>query len=51
MSDKMLEHIIKNVKAIDHIEFVRIGTRIPVILVENECHLLLGNNRADDQYD
>ncbi len=32
MSDNVLEFIIKNVKAIPHVEFVRIGTRIPVTL-------------------
>ena len=32
MADSMLEYIIKNVKAIPHVEFVRIGSRIPVTL-------------------
>ena len=32
MGDNVLEFIIKNVKAIPHVEFVRIGTRIPVTL-------------------
>ena len=32
MADNMLEYIIKNVKAIPHVEFVRIGSRIPVTL-------------------
>ncbi len=32
LGDNMLESIIKNVKAIPHVEFVRIGTRIPVTL-------------------
>jgi len=32
MSDKVLEYIIKSLKAIPHVEFVRIGTRIPVTL-------------------
>jgi len=32
LGDGMLEHIIKTVKAIPHVEFVRIGTRIPVTL-------------------
>ncbi len=32
MGDNILEYIIKNVKAIPHVEFVRIGTRIPVTL-------------------
>lgn len=32
LGDNLLEFIIKNVKAIPHVEFVRIGTRIPVTL-------------------
>ena len=32
MGDNVLEYIIKTVKSIPHIEFVRIGTRIPVTL-------------------
>lgn len=32
MSDRMLEHIIKSIKEISHVEFVRIGTRVPVTL-------------------
>ena len=32
LSDRILEHIIQEVKAIQHVEFVRIGTRIPVTL-------------------
>ncbi|MDP2653657.1 MAG: KamA family radical SAM protein [Candidatus Omnitrophota bacterium] len=32
LADNLLEYIIKNVKAIPHVEFVRIGTRIPVTL-------------------
>jgi lysine 2,3-aminomutase len=32
LSDKVLEHIIKTLKSIPHVEFVRIGTRIPVTL-------------------
>ncbi len=32
LGDGMLEYIIKTVKAIPHVEFVRIGTRIPVTL-------------------
>ena len=32
MSDRVLEHIIKTLKEIPHVEFVRIGTRIPVTL-------------------
>ncbi len=32
LSDEILEDIIKNIKAIPHVELVRIGTRIPVTL-------------------
>jgi lysine 2,3-aminomutase len=32
LGDRMLEYIISSVKAISHVEFVRIGTRIPVTL-------------------
>ena len=32
MSDRVLEYLIKTLKAIPHVEFVRIGTRIPVTL-------------------
>lgn len=32
LGDGMLEHIIKTLKAIPHVEFVRIGTRIPCTL-------------------
>jgi len=32
LSDRVLEYIIKTVKSIPHVEFVRIGTRIPVTL-------------------
>ncbi len=32
LGDNLLEYIIKNVKAIGHVEFVRIGTRVPVTL-------------------
>jgi len=32
LSDKVLEHIISTLKSIPHVEFVRIGTRIPVTL-------------------
>jgi lysine 2,3-aminomutase len=32
LSDSMLEYLIKNIKAIKHVEFVRLGTRVPVTL-------------------
>lgn len=32
LSDRLLEYVIKTVKAIPHVEFVRIGTRVPVTL-------------------
>ena len=44
LSDRVLEYIIKTLKAIAHVEFVRIGTRIPVTLpqrVTNELVTML----------
>lgn len=32
LSDTLLEYLIKNIKAIPHVEFLRIGTRMPVTL-------------------
>lgn len=32
LSDRVLEHIIKTVKEIPHVEFLRIGTRVPVTM-------------------
>ncbi|MBF0511908.1 MAG: KamA family radical SAM protein [Candidatus Omnitrophica bacterium] len=32
LSDKMLEYLISSIKAIPHVEFVRIGTRVPATL-------------------
>jgi lysine 2,3-aminomutase len=32
LADNVLEYIIRSVKSIEHVEFVRIGTRIPVTL-------------------
>ena len=32
LSDRVLEHIIKTLKTIPHVEFIRIGTRVPVTL-------------------
>lgn len=32
LSDRVLEYIVQEIKAIPHVEFVRIGTRIPVTL-------------------
>ncbi len=32
LSDRVLEHIIKTLKSIPHVEFVRIGSRVPVTL-------------------
>src|SRR3989338_5353596 len=41
MGDRMLEYIISSVKAIPHVEFVRIGTRIPVTLPQRVTPELL----------
>ncbi len=32
LSDRTLEYIIKSIKEIPHVEFVRIGTRVPVVM-------------------
>ncbi len=32
LSNSTLEHILKNIRAIKHVEFIRIGTRVPVSL-------------------
>ncbi|HQP10122.1 MAG TPA: lysine 2,3-aminomutase [Candidatus Omnitrophota bacterium] len=32
LSDRVLEYILKTIKEIRHVEFVRIGTRVPVVL-------------------
>jgi lysine 2,3-aminomutase len=42
LSDRMLEFIIKSVKAIPHVEFVRIGTRVPVALPQRVTSELVG---------
>ena len=41
LGDRMLEYIISSVKAIKHVEFVRIGTRIPVTLPQRVTPALL----------
>ncbi|MCK5082381.1 MAG: KamA family radical SAM protein [Candidatus Omnitrophica bacterium] len=42
LGDRMLEYIIKTVKAIPHVEFVRIGTRVPVVLPQRVTSELVG---------
>ncbi|MCR4338125.1 MAG: KamA family radical SAM protein, partial [Candidatus Omnitrophica bacterium] len=42
LSDRLLEYLIKNLKAIPHVEFVRIGTRIPVTLPQRVTPALVG---------
>ena len=42
LGDNLLEYIIKNVKAIPHVEFVRIGSRIPVTLPQRVTPELVG---------
>jgi lysine 2,3-aminomutase len=32
MSDEMLDYILSNIRRIDHVEIIRIGTRVPVVL-------------------
>jgi len=44
MSDERLEHIIAGIRAIDHVQIIRIGTRVPVVLpmriTEKLCTML-----------
>ncbi|MCK5179940.1 MAG: KamA family radical SAM protein [Candidatus Omnitrophica bacterium] len=42
LSNRMLEYIVKSVKAIPHVEFVRIGTRVPVVLPQRVTSELVG---------
>jgi lysine 2,3-aminomutase len=41
LSDGLLEHIFKNVRSIPHVEFLRIGTRVPVTLPQRITPALL----------
>jgi lysine 2,3-aminomutase len=44
INDNILEYIIKDLRAIDHVEIIRIGTRAPVVfpqrITENLCNIL-----------
>lgn len=44
INDGILEYILKNLRAIDHVEIIRIGTRAPVVfpqrITENLCNIL-----------
>lgn len=44
INDNILEYILKNLRAIDHVEIIRIGTRAPVVfpqrITENLCNIL-----------
>ena len=42
LSNRMLEYIIKSVKEIPHVEFVRIGTRVPVVMPQRITSGLVG---------
>lgn len=42
MADNVLEYLIKNLKEIEHVEFVRIGSRIPVTLPQRVTPELVG---------
>ncbi|MDP2705302.1 MAG: KamA family radical SAM protein [Patescibacteria group bacterium] len=47
LGDRMLEEIIKNLRAIPHVEFIRIGSRVPVTLpqrVTNDFVAMLKRN-------
>ena len=41
LGDGLLEHILKNVRSIPHVEFLRIGTRVPVALPQRITTSLL----------
>ncbi|MGA5691255.1 lysine 2,3-aminomutase [Cytobacillus pseudoceanisediminis] len=44
INDNILEYILKNLREIDHVEIIRIGTRAPVVfpqrITENLCNIL-----------
>jgi lysine 2,3-aminomutase len=44
INDQILEYVLKNLRAIDHVEIIRIGTRAPVVfpqrITENLCNIL-----------
>lgn len=44
VSDEKLEYILKNIRKIDHVEVIRIGTRVPVVMpqriTENLCSII-----------
>lgn len=44
INDNILEYILKNLREIDHVEIIRIGTRAPVVfpqrITENLCTIL-----------
>ncbi|WP_088041953.1 lysine 2,3-aminomutase [Bacillus sp. EAC] len=44
INDNILEYILKNLRAIDHVEIIRIGTRAPVVfpqrITDNLCEIL-----------
>lgn len=44
INDQILEYVLKNLRAIDHVEVIRIGTRAPVVfpqrITENLCNII-----------
>lgn len=44
INDQILEYVLKNLREIDHVEIIRIGTRAPVVfpqrITENLCNIL-----------
>ncbi|MDG5787512.1 lysine 2,3-aminomutase [Evansella sp. AB-P1] len=44
INDQILEYVLQNLRAIDHVEIIRIGTRAPVVfpqrITENLCNIL-----------
>ncbi|HOK24924.1 MAG TPA: KamA family radical SAM protein [Bacteroidales bacterium] len=45
MSDEMLDYILKNIRNIPHVEIIRIGTRVPVVLPQRITDKLIATMR------
>ncbi len=42
LSDNLLEYLVKNIRAIKHVQFIRIGTRVPVTMPQRVTPRLAG---------
>jgi len=42
LNDNLLEYLIRNIRAIKHVEFIRIGTRVPVTMPQRVTPRLVG---------